>query len=154
MLQGVLMKADVEGEIRVKCYMPSCSGEFQLKRGQHSRMQVAMKLSVLNHPQKHWDTELTEETRNVQSEIVRLFTTKCTTFTLCHLVWVSEFYELYALRHICEFFTFISVWNLTCCLCLTEMRIGLNEEFSIGKSQLRGKTHTRAHRHTHSQSQI
>lgn len=26
-LQGVLMKADVEGEIRVKCYMPSCSGE-------------------------------------------------------------------------------------------------------------------------------
>lgn len=45
---GLLMKADVEGEIRVKCYMPSCS----------------------------------------------------------------------------------------------EMRIGLNEEFSIGKSQLRGKTHT------------
>lgn len=27
MLQGVLMKADVEGEVRVKCYMPSCSGE-------------------------------------------------------------------------------------------------------------------------------
>uniref|UniRef100_A0A8C8MB65 AP-4 complex subunit mu-1 n=1 Tax=Oncorhynchus tshawytscha TaxID=74940 RepID=A0A8C8MB65_ONCTS len=25
---GVLMKADIEGEIRVKCYMPSCSGEF------------------------------------------------------------------------------------------------------------------------------
>ncbi|CAB1352595.1 unnamed protein product, partial [Coregonus sp. 'balchen'] len=23
---GVLMKADIEGEIRVKCYMPSCSG--------------------------------------------------------------------------------------------------------------------------------
>lgn len=27
MLQGVLMKADVEGEVRIKCYMPSCSGE-------------------------------------------------------------------------------------------------------------------------------
>lgn len=27
MLQGVLMKAEVEGEVRVKCYMPSCSGE-------------------------------------------------------------------------------------------------------------------------------
>lgn len=25
--QGVLMKADIEGEIRVKCYMTSCSGE-------------------------------------------------------------------------------------------------------------------------------
>ncbi|XP_034746765.1 AP-4 complex subunit mu-1 [Etheostoma cragini] len=28
--------------------------------------------------------------------------------------------------------------SLTCCLWSTEMRIGLNEEFSIGKSQLRG----------------
>ncbi|XP_042071166.1 AP-4 complex subunit mu-1 isoform X2 [Haplochromis burtoni] len=51
---GLLMKADVEGEIRVKCYMPSCS-----------------------------------------------------------------------------------VWCV-CAVSLTEMRIGLNEEFSIGKSQLRG----------------
>ncbi|MED6255323.1 AP-4 complex subunit mu-1 [Ataeniobius toweri] len=25
---GVLMKVDIEGEIRVKCYMPSCSGEI------------------------------------------------------------------------------------------------------------------------------
>ncbi|XP_049894951.1 AP-4 complex subunit mu-1 isoform X1 [Epinephelus moara] len=27
---GVLMKADVEGEIRVKCYMPSCSAEMRI----------------------------------------------------------------------------------------------------------------------------
>lgn len=25
--QGIIMKADIEGEIRVKCYLPNCSGE-------------------------------------------------------------------------------------------------------------------------------
>lgn len=30
------MKADVEGEIRVKCYMPSCSGETAQKEVQRA----------------------------------------------------------------------------------------------------------------------
>lgn len=75
-LQGILMKADVEGEIRVKCFMPSCSGEVKWIRDN---------------------------------------------ITIDHLV--SE------------------PFSSTSCPPVAEIRIGLNEEFSIGKSQLRGKKH-------------
>lgn len=76
-LQGILMKADVEGEIRVKCFMPSCSGEDKRIRD---------------------------------------------SITIDHLV--SE------------------PFSSTSCPPVAEIRIGLNEEFSIGKSQLRGKKNT------------
>lgn len=49
-LQGVLMKADVEGEIRVKCFMPSCSGEEWKKRGQLSLpVTECLSLSLQHH---------------------------------------------------------------------------------------------------------
>lgn len=46
--QGVLMKADVEGEIRVKCFMPSCSGELQVWSGDCSEQLVSLTFSPLS----------------------------------------------------------------------------------------------------------
>uniref|UniRef100_A0A1A8KZ01 Adaptor-related protein complex 4, mu 1 subunit n=1 Tax=Nothobranchius pienaari TaxID=704102 RepID=A0A1A8KZ01_9TELE len=48
---GVLMKADVEGEVRVKCYMPSCSemriglnDEFSIGKSQHRGYGAAVRV--------------------------------------------------------------------------------------------------------------